>query len=257
MPAMLDVLLYHPVVAPGLGMVLGAILGSFIAALAVRWPLGQSVRHGRSHCETCGKTLTPGELLPILSWLVQRGACRACGAPIGRDALAIELIAALIGGASMLLQPGWTGLGAALFGWLLLPLAWLDLRHYWLPDRLVLVLAVAGAVWGFFHFPPLLVDRIIGGIAGFFGLAFIASAYRVIRGRDGLGKGDPKLFGAIGIWLGWAALPFALLIACGIGLLAVLLAMVRGERPEAANEVPLGALLALGAWPLAALPLPL
>ena len=80
---------------------------------------------------------------------------------------------------------------------------------------------------------------------------FVASAYRVLRGKDGLGGGDPKLFGAIGLWLGWQALPVVLLAACAIGLVGVLAMRLGGRKLGMQDRVPLGVLLAVagfGVW---------
>jgi leader peptidase (prepilin peptidase)/N-methyltransferase len=243
-------LIYHPVLMPLLMAILGAIFGSFIAALVARWPQDGSVLAGRSHCEGCGRTLTAHELVPVISWIAQRGKCRTCGIAIGRDAIAIELMAMVIGAGAMLLAPGPNGVLAAIFGWLLLPLAWLDLRHYWLPDRLTLLLAVVGVAFAYFARSAFFIDHLIGGVAGYTLLWLIASGYRLLRGREGLGGGDPKLFGAIGLWLGWQALPFVLLGASGVGLVAALIIAKRGGAIAAESRFPLGALLAFAAWPM-------
>lgn len=243
-------LIYHPVLMPLFMAILGAIFGSFIAALVGRWPQDGSVLHGRSHCDGCGRTLRAYELVPVISWIAQRGRCRMCGDAIGRDAIAIELIAMVIGGGAMLLAPGPDGILAAIFGWLLLPLVWLDLRHYWLPDRLTALLAAAGLAFAYVTKDALFIDHVIGGAAGFMFLWLIALGYWLVRGREGLGGGDPKIFGAIGLWLGWQALPFVLLGATGVGLVAALVIARRGGVIEAESRFPLGALLAFAAWPM-------
>lgn len=227
------------------GLVLGAIIGSFLATIVVRWPRGESAVAGRSHCDGCGRTLTAIELVPILSALVQRGRCRTCGAAIDRDHLAIELAAAAIGAASFGLAPGLAGVGWAVFGWLLLTLAALDVRHFWLPDRLTAPLAGLGLAFGGVTAGTWPIDRLIGAIVGFGCLWAIGAAYRRLRGREGLGLGDAKLLGAIGAWLGWLALPFVLLAGSVIGLIAAALSggMAR-DRP-----IPFGAALAAGAIP--------
>jgi leader peptidase (prepilin peptidase)/N-methyltransferase len=80
-------------------------------------------------------------------------------------------------------------------------------------------------------------------------LAAIAFAYRRLRGRDGMGGGDPKLMGAAGAWAGLWALPFVLLGASLTGLVAVLAMRMQGEPVTATRRLPLGALIALAAWP--------
>ena len=233
-------------VLPTLGLLAGLIFGSFIAALTSRWPQGRSIVHGRSACESCGATLGARDLVPVLSHLALRGKCRHCDAPIPPRNLGIELAAGFIGAVSLFAVPGWAGLAGAGFGWVLLALAVLDIEHFWLPDRLTLPLVLAGLAFGL----PSLPDRAIGAAIGYAALALIAFAYARLRGRTGLGGGDPKLLAAIGAWLGWSALPFAVLLAASLGLVLVGLDRLRGRPVTAQTRVPLGALMAVAAWPL-------
>lgn len=250
---MITQLLYHPVLAPLLAALLGAILGSFIAALVVRWPQGRSIATGRSQCDACGVMLRPLQMVPIISFILLRGKCAACGAAINRDALWMELIAAGAGALSLMLHPGWAGLALAGFAWLLLPLAWLDLRHYWLPHGLMAALALGGLASALVGLAPDWTSRAIGAVAGLGGLWVIALSYKGLRGHDGLGGGDPLLLGAIGLWLGWQALPMVLLGASGMGLLTALVMQRQGQKISSATRFPLGTLLALAAWPVALL----
>lgn len=251
--AMYAPLLDHPVIAPIAAAILGAIFGSFIGALVVRWPAGRSILTGRSRCDACGTALEPWQLAPILSFVLLRGRCAACSARIGWQSLAIELGAALIGAVSLALHPGAQGLAIGAFGWLLLPLALLDLRHYWLPHPLTAALALGGLASAALDLPPDWTSRLIGAGAGLAGLWLVALLYRLMRGREGLGGGDPLMLGAIGLWLGWQALPLVLLIASGLGLAAALVLQRRGHDLGAATRFPLGTLMALAAWPVALL----
>ena len=248
---MLAPLLHHPVIGPGFMAILGAILGSFIAALVSRWPQDRSVLAGRSHCDSCGTQLRAWQLVPIFSHIALRGKCAHCGAAIGRDSLIIELMAAAIGALALALNPGWSGVGIAAFGWLMLPLGWLDLRHYWLPHRLTAALAAGGLLAGFAGLGPDWSSRLIGAGAGLGALWIIAFAYRTVRGRDGLGGGDPWLLGAIGLWLGWQMLPLVLMLASGAGLAVALVLQGRGTALSGATRFPLGTLMAAAAWPVA------
>ncbi len=96
---------------------------------------------------------------------------------------------------------------SAVFGWLLLFGITLDARHFWLPDRLTAGLGVAGLAANALGVGPGLGDALAGAAAGFVALWLVARVYRTMRGREGLGGGDPKFLAAIGAWLGWAALP--------------------------------------------------
>ena len=230
-----------------LGAISGAIVGSFLATLVVRWPKGEQAVVGRSRCDQCHHALGPLELIPIVSRLWLRGRCRACNAVIDRTHAQLEICAAVAGAAALWLAPNFSGLSLALFGWLLLPLAWLDWRHLWLPNRLVLPLALGGLAFGG-ALGASLIDRLIGGLAGWSALSLIALAYRSARGREGLGQGDPKLLGAIGLWLGWAPLAPVLALAAALG---IAVALVRGLSRK--DSLPFGTMLAIAAWPVALL----
>ena len=229
--------------------VLGAVLGSFIATLAIRWPAGRSVVHGRSCCDGCGRTLRAADLVPLLSWGWRRGRCATCAAPIDALHPVVEVLALAIGLAAGLVAPGAEGIAGAAFGWLLLALGALDWRAWWLPDRLSLLLAALGLATGAAGIVPPLADRLIGGVAGYLSLRLIGWAYRRIRGREGLGGGDAKLLGAIGLWLGWRALPAVLLCACLVGLGIVGWRLATGRRVAASDAMPLGTLMAVAAYP--------
>lgn len=240
----------QPLVLALLGFVLGAIGGSFISTILIRWPEGRSALRGRSACDGCGEALRPHELVPILSFLLSRGRCRRCGGAIDRRHLGVELAAALIGAVALYAHPNLAGAASALLGWWLLLVGALDGEHHWLPDRLTLPLLTAGLLVGWIGIGPPFEQRLIGAAAGLAALALVAFLYRAVRGRQGLGGGDPKLFAAIGAWLGWVQLPFVLVGAGLLGLAAVLLVTLRGRRIEATDRLPLGTLMALAAWPI-------
>lgn len=234
------------------GALIGVIIGSFIATLVIRWPVGRSIISGRSHCDGCARTLTVRELIPLLSFVVQRGRCRGCGAAINPRHVYVELICGLICAAALAVSPDEAGAAGAVFGWVLVALIMLDAEHFWLPDKLVLPLGVVGLLVGTAGIGIGLNDRLYGAVGGFLSFELIRMTYRLSRGREGLGGGDPKLLGAIGAWLGWQVLPFVVLGASAVGLLWVLSKLVRGQAVSASDRVPLGALLAVAAmavWP--------
>lgn len=230
-----------------LGALLGAVAGSFLATLAIRWPQARSIADGRSRCDGCGVVLGPAQLMPLLSYAMARGRCRRCAAPIDWRHPAMEIACVAIGAAAFMAKPGLEGAAGALFGWLLATLALLDLDHFWLPDALVAPLAGLGLASGALGLAPPLSDRVIGLAAGWGALALLAAIYRAVRKRHGLGAGDAKLLGAIGAWLGWTVLPWVVLGACGLGLAWVLAARARGTNMAATDRLPLGSLLAIAA----------
>lgn len=228
--------------------VLGLAFGSFIATMAIRWPEKRSIVKGRSACDACEKPLAWYELVPLLSWTVQLGKCRACGTRIEPVHPITEVVALAIGVAAGFIAPGAEGAAGAVFGWLLLALAAFDVRAFWLPNELTGTLAATGVLTGLASLQPELFERLIGGLAGFFALLIAASAYRVIRGKDGLGGGDPKMLGAIGLWLGWRMLPWVVLSACIVGLAAVGVARLTGRKLGMQDRVPFGVMLAVAAF---------
>jgi leader peptidase (prepilin peptidase)/N-methyltransferase len=228
--------------------VLGAVFGSFIATIAIRWPEGRGIARGRSACDSCGTTLGVAELVPVLSYLVLRGRCRHCSGRIAPSHWGTEVVGLAIGAIAGLAASGVEGAAGAVFGWLLLALAALDLAALWLPNGLNAALAVLGLGMGALGIGVPLAARGIGGIAGFAALWLVARGYKALRGRQGLGGGDPKLFGAIGCWLGWEDLPVVLLAASLIGLAVVLAMLAAGRRVRASDRMPFGVMLAMGAW---------
>jgi leader peptidase (prepilin peptidase)/N-methyltransferase len=222
--------------------ILGAIWGSFAAALCARWPQGESIVAGRSRCDHCRQSLRAFELVPILSFAVQGGSCRRCAQPIGRDSLYVELFCAAFGAVCALLFAPLNAVAVAAMAWLLVPLILLDWRHFWLPDPLVAGLAECGLLAGS-QLPnaPSLTDQLIGGVAGFAVLQAVRLGYRMWKNADGMGGGDPKLFGAIGLWTGWQALPVLMMLASAIGLACFLIS--RDTKSANSVRLPFGSFL--------------
>jgi len=224
-------------------------VGSFLGVLIRRLPREHPDMWGRSACEACATPLGIGELLPVVSFAVQRGRCRACAAPIARAHLAVELAAVAV--AVIAVAAGatgwdlWEGCG---LGWTLLALAWIDLEHFWLPDVLTLPLLVAGLVVAWLQAPWTLTDRAAGAIAGYLAFRIIGRLYELLRKREGLGQGDAKLLAAAGAWLGWQPLPMLVLVAALAAIGMALVARRRGAALTGATALPFGPALAAAFW---------
>lgn len=161
----------------------------------------------------------------------------------------MALAAATAGLWAALAQP--TPLAAvltALLGWQLLLITVIDAEHFRLPDLLTLPLLATGGVTAMLlpHTTPL--DALIGTAAGFTGLWLLAFAYRRLRGREGLGDGDPILLAAGGAWVGWIGLPSVLLWASAAGLSFVAARLLVGRRVSGDDRLPFGPCLAAGIW---------
>ncbi|WP_085810345.1 A24 family peptidase [Sphingomonas sp. TZW2008] len=236
--------LFWPVV---LGF-LGAIVGSFLATVALRWPANRSALRGRSACDACGQGITTYHLIPLVSCMLLRGRAACCGAKISGLHWQVELGCAVAGMLAGFVTPGPAGLAVAAFGWLLVLVVALDATEMWIPDALTGAIAISGVLTATI-LPPPLSERLIGGAAGFGALWGIGFAYRRLRGQEGLGGADPKLYGGIGLWLGWRMLPPVLLFAALIGLGIVAWRTATGRSVAHDDAVPFGAYLALAAYP--------
>lgn len=242
---------------------IGLLLGSFINVVIHRGPAmwalveGQSrgnLVHPRSYCPSCRTQIRNRHLLPVVSYVVLRGKCAACAAPIPLRYPLAELAGAASGLAAAALFGATPAAGFALAFFLLLTaLAVIDLETGFLPDALTIPLLIAGALanaFGLFASP---LDAAIGALAGYGAFAGVAFAFRKLRGRDGIGLGDAKLLAGLGAWLGWAALPFIVFVSAMLALGAVLALRLAGRAIDGATPVPFGpALAAAGAAALIA-----
>lgn len=229
---------------------LGLIFGSFIAAVTVRMPREEDIVLARSRCMSCGETLKPWQLIPVFSWLIQRGRCAMCGAAVSPRYLLIECAAAAIGVWAALSGAGdltWS-VATAVLGWQLLLIALIDAENFWLPDELTLPLMATGLIASAVIATGWPIDQIIGALAGFVSLWLLAEVYRRVRGRQGLGGGDPILFAGAGAWVGWQGLPSVLLWACAAGFSVVLTLLITRRSVSGTDRLPFGSFLAIGLW---------
>jgi len=161
----------------------------------------------------------------------------------------MALAAAGIGVWAALVQPTVpAAVLTALLGWQLLLIALIDGEHFCLPDQLTLPLLATGGLAAVLldHTAPL--DALVGAAAGFASLWLLAFVYRRLRGREGLGDGDPFLLAAGGAWVGWMGLPSVLLWASAAGLSLVGARLLVGSKVSAVDRLPFGPCLAVGIW---------
>jgi len=221
-------------------------VGSFLGVVVARWPDSRAILWGRSRCAACGIRLGIADLVPLGSWLRSGGRCRHCGAGIGMAPLAMEAAALALALWCVALFPGWLAWASAGLGWSLLVAAEIDRRHWILPDTVTLGLIPAGIAVIWAAEPSRLGDAVIGAAAGGASLLAIRAAHRRLRGCEGLGLGDVKLFAAAGAWVTWAGLPSVMVWAGFAGLAVAGLggaARIGGEP-----ALPFGPFLALGFW---------
>lgn len=181
-------------------------------------------------------------------WLAALDGEPARAATPGRD-FALGLFAGGLGAWAALASPTLMFAAAsALLAWQLLMLAVVDGENFWLPDVLTWPLVVTGlfAAWGLE--PEALVGRGLGAAAGFASLWAIGWLYRRMRGRDGLGGGDPFLMAGAGAWVGWQGLASVMLWAGIAGLSLVLSRRLTGKGVSGGDALPFGVFLAIGIW---------
>lgn len=219
-------------------------------ANAVRRSLeGKSFLFGRSCCDACGRRLALRDLVPVLSWLFQRGRCRRCAAPIALLYPVVEAGFLSIALWSLHATQDELLIPSLLLGWTLLVLAAFDVLAFILPNALTLALGASGLLLAATGGYAKLGESALGLVAGGTSLLLVSLLYRHLRGREGLGLGDVKLFAAAGAWVELEGLPSVLLIGASLALLHALVFLSRRPLADAAlQKVPLGAGLCVAFW---------
>ena len=219
----------------------GALIGSFLNVVAHRVPAGESLVSPGSRCPHCGAAVRPWDNVPVVSWLVLRGRCRDCGEPISPRYPLVELATALVFAAVVAVRGFDDALVLELpFVAALIALAAIDFDHKLLPNRIVYPLAAYGVIATLLVDRDDLVENLIAG-AGAFTFLLIA----VIAYPRGMGMGDVKLAGAMGLYLGLSVIP-ALLAAFLSGSIVGVIILAREGAAGRKKAVPFGVFLALG-----------
>jgi len=223
--------------------VLGAIVGSFLNVVAYRLPRHESLITPASHCPGCGTPVKPYDNIPILSWLLLRGHCRSCAQPISPRYPLVEALTAALCVGAVLSHDSAAGIALAILMILLVvPAALIDLEHRIIPNRITALGAVLALVIGLALDPAGEPERLIAAAAAGGFLLLAALAY-----PGGMGMGDVKLAGVMGLCLG-AAVSVAIFVALVSGVLVGAVVIARkGAREGRKTAVPFGPFLALGA----------
>ena len=172
----------------------------------------------RSACPACGMQITALQNIPVVSWLALGGKCAGCKAPISSRYPLVEILGGVLA-ACAIWHFGATPQGVAACGllWSLLALTMIDFDTQLLPDGITLPLLWAGLIVNLWHMFAPLQDAVIGAAAGYLSLWAVYWAFKLIRGKEGMGYGDFKLLGALGAWLGWQVLPVIVLLSSVVG----------------------------------------
>jgi leader peptidase (prepilin peptidase) / N-methyltransferase len=219
----------------------GAVIGSFLNVVAHRVPRGESLVSPGSRCPECGAPVRPYDNIPLVSWLMLRGRCRNCGTRISPRYPLVELAAAVAFAAVVAVRGFDDDLALELpLVAALIALAAIDFDHKLLPNRIVYPLAAYGLIATVLVHRGDLVEHLASGAGAF---AFLLAA--VIAYPRGMGMGDVKLAGAMGIYLGLSVIP-ALLVAFLAGSLVGIVIIAREGAAGRKKAVPFGVFLALG-----------
>ena len=228
---------------------IGACLGSFANAAALRSLNGADWVRQPSACFNCGKRLTLLQNLPLFGYLRHAGKAACCGAILPRRYLYVELAVAALATVAVLQLPPAIALIFAPFIVLQVVLFLTDLDDFIIPDWTSLGGTMLGLFLNLFAVPglPTMLMALAGGAAGFALIYGINALYKLLRGHDGLGFGDVKLMMCFGVWLGpYSLLPilFAASIAgAAFGIMAILWAKRRGDT-DLPVQLPFGCFLA-------------
>ena len=199
----------------------------------------------RSACPACGHRISALENIPVLSWLVLRGRCAGCKAPISRRYPAVELLTgALSGYIAWHFGFGMAAAGALFFTWSMIALTFIDLDTFFLPDSITLPLLWLGLLFNINATYVSLSSAVIGAAAGYLTLWSVYWAFKWATGKEGMGYGDFKLLAAIGAWLGWAMLPLTILLSSLVGAVIGIGLIVFAGRGRGV-PIPFGPYLAI------------
>jgi len=238
-----------PAVFPLAAGLLGLMVGSFLNVVIHRLPImmerdwaaqcaefkGEAVpvleplslARPRSRCPHCGHPITALENIPVISWLVLRGRCKGCAAPISLRYPLIEALTGLLFGLAAW-HFGFTaaGLGALVLIAALFALTVIDFDTQLLPDDITLPLLWIGLALNAFNVYTDLKSAVIGAMAGYLSLWSVYWLFKLFTGKEGMGYGDFKLLAALGAWLGWQMLPLTILLSSMVGAVVGISMMV-------------------------------
>jgi leader peptidase (prepilin peptidase)/N-methyltransferase len=223
---------------------LGLVVGSFANVCIHRLPRGESVVSPPSRCPGCGARIEARDNLPVLGWLLLRGRCRRCRAPISWRYPAVEATNGLLWLALAVLHGArWsTAVEMALVTALLI-LSLIDFDHQILPDVITLPGIGLGLAVSFLpEWPVSPVTAFAAAAGGWLAFAVVAKAYEKARGVEGLGQGDWKLAAMLGAFLGWQKMLLTVLLASVAGTVVGLLAIALRGR-DMRYALPLGTFL--------------
>lgn len=201
-----------------------------------------------SHCPRCKHPLAAHDNIPLFSWLLLRGRCRYCEAPISIQYPLVELLTG-IGSALIVWKfgPTWPAAAGLVFTWLLIALSGIDARTQLLPDQLVYPLLWIGLLLSLLPMFVMPAMAIAAAAVGYLSLWSVYWVFKLLTGKEGMGHGDFKLLAALGAWMGLSSLLPIVLLSSLIGALAGG-ALMLWRRHERDVPIPFGPFIAAAGW---------
>ncbi|MBW2039774.1 MAG: prepilin peptidase [Deltaproteobacteria bacterium] len=229
------------------GFVFGATIGSFLNVCIYRIPQEGSIVSPSSHCPHCGTPIHFYDNIPLLSFILLRGRCRACNAPISFRYPLVELLTGIFS-ITLLLRYGISPLYLVYFAFFasLTVVSFIDFSHKVIPDVISLPGILAGLAISWFHPQMSFKDSLIGVLLGGGALYLVASGYHLVTKREGMGGGDIKLLAMIGAFIGWKGVLFTILCSSLVGAVVGVTLMLVSSEADSKYAVPFGPFLSLG-----------
>jgi len=234
----------YPIPLSILIILLGLVIGSFLNVCIYRIPLNRSIVRGRSRCPACRNVIPWYLNIPVFSYIVLRGRCRACGEPISLRYPLVEILNALLTyGAFLRYGFSTAAILAALFFSALIVVSFIDLAHQIIPNGLVICILILGALNAFNQtsvFGESWTVYVIGILAASLPLYLLGLLL-----PESLGGGDVKLMASAGLFLGWKLILLALLLGDFIALIYVFVLIIQ-RKFSRKTPIPFGPFLSAG-----------
>jgi leader peptidase (prepilin peptidase)/N-methyltransferase len=229
-------------------LLFGLAWGSFLNVVIYRLPLGMSLLRPPSFCPGCNKKINFFDNIPVFSYVILRGKCRACGNKIPFSTVLVEILTPL----SFLFifqkySLSFFFFASCLFASAMIVLGFIDFYHQILPDEITLPGLVLALVYAPFRSDLDLTQALIGAVAGAGFLLFIYGTYYLLRKKEGLGMGDVTMMLLIGAYLGLRLTFFTLILASFVGAIVGVF-FIFFRKKDLQYSLPFGTFLAPAAY---------
>lgn len=230
-----------------LAFIFGTMVGSFLNVCVYRIPEGRSIVLPASHCRSCKKPIAFYDNIPLVSFLLLKGKCRHCAAPLSFQYPLVELLTGLLAAACLLKWgAGFTAAIWFIFCAALVVVTFIDLAHQIIPDVISLPGIVCGLLVSLLPGQPGFTGALIGAVLGGGSLYLIRLLYYAVTRQEGMGLGDVKLLAMMGAFLGWKSILFIIMAASFSGALLGIAVMII-KKKDGRYAIPFGPFLSLGA----------